>query len=130
MATRAVLIVEDNVDNLTIYCTILRHFGYEVIEATDGQAALDLARAKRPGVILMDVSIPIIDGWEVTRQLKADPVTADIPIIALTAHALASDREKAKAVGCDEYIPKPAEPQAVVAAVKRFLGEPLRSPAS
>jgi len=80
---------------------------------------------ERPGVILMDVSIPKIDGWETTRRLKGDPDTADIPIIALTAHALASDRAKAKEVGCDEYIAKPALPGVVLEAVRARLGNPI-----
>jgi CheY-like chemotaxis protein len=118
-----VLIVEDNEDNLLIYSTILRYSGFTVIEARDGQAGLDAARQDHPGLILMDVSIPIIDGWEATRRLKADPETRDIPIIALTAHALASDQQKAMEAGCDDYIPKPAEPRIVLAAVQRYLGE-------
>src|SRR5581483_172144 len=120
---RTILLVEDNEDNLLIYSTILRHFGFRVIEARDGQAGITAARNEHPGVILMDVSIPIVDGWEATRRLKADPATANIPIIALAAHALASDQQKATEVGCDGYIPKPAEPRVVLAAVMRHLGE-------
>lgn len=118
-----VLLVEDNEDNLLIYSTILRHSGFEVIEARDGQAGVDSAKRDQPGVILMDVSIPVIDGLEATRQIKADPATKHIPIIALTAHALASDERKAIDAGCDAYISKPAEPRVVLDAVKRFLGE-------
>jgi CheY-like chemotaxis protein len=118
-----VLIVEDNEDNLLIYSTILRYSGFTVIEARDGQAGIDAAKQDHPGLILMDVSIPILDGWEATRRLKADPATRDIPIIALTAHALASDQQKAVDAGCDDYIPKPAEPRVVLAAVQRYLGE-------
>lgn len=119
----SVLLVEDNEDNLVIYSTILRHSGFKVLEARDGQAGIDTARKEHPGLILMDVSIPIIDGWEATRQLKADPDTASIPIIALTAHALASDQQKAAEAGCDGYIAKPAEPRVVLAAVQRYLGK-------
>ena len=119
-----VLLVEDNDDNLRIYSTILTYSGYQVIEATDGEAGLLAARTKRPDLILMDVSIPKIDGWEVTRMLKADPLTASIPIIALTAHALATDRERANEIGFDGYIPKPAEPRLVLAEVERRLGKP------
>lgn len=121
---KTVLLVEDNEDNLVIYSTILRHAGFEVIEARDGQAGIDTAKERHPALILMDVSIPIVDGWEATRRLKADPATADIPIIALTAHALASDQRKAVEAGCDGYIAKPAEPRVVAATVKRHLGEP------
>ena len=118
---RTILLVEDNEDNLVIYSTILRHAGFDVLEATDGQAGIDIATRELPALILMDVSIPIIDGWEATRRLKADPKTSRIPIIALTAHALTSDRQKAREAGCDGYIAKPAEPRVVLAAVKQHL---------
>ena len=125
MATngKTVLLVEDNEDNRIVYSTILRHFGYAVSEALNGEEGIAKARSERPDLILMDISIPIIDGWEATQVLKHDPVTRDIPIIALTAHALASDREKAMEVGCDGYLAKPCEPRAVVAEVQRFLGK-------
>jgi CheY-like chemotaxis protein len=98
-----------------------------VLEAGDGEQAIEMAREHQPGLILMDVSIPKIDGWEATRRLKADPLTAHIPVIALTAHALASDREKAAAAGCDGYIPKPAQPQEVLQEVqKRLTSQPVR----
>jgi two-component system, cell cycle response regulator DivK len=118
-----VLLVEDNEDNLLIYSTILRHSGFTVLEARDGQAGIDTAKRDLPGLILMDVSIPLIDGLEATRRLKQDETTKHIPIIALTAHALASDQQKAIEAGCDAYISKPAEPRIVLAAVKRYLGE-------
>ena len=120
---QTLLLVEDNEDNRIIYCTVLRHLGYEVIEAQDGVRAVELARSVQPDLILMDISIPVIDGWEATQVLKHDPDTRNIPIIALTAHALASDREKAMEVGCDGYLAKPCEPRAVVAEVQRFLGK-------
>lgn len=120
---RTILLVEDNEDNLLIYSTILRHFGFEVIEARDGCAGVESARRYDPDLILMDVSIPLMDGWEATRRLKADAHTAHIPIIALTAHALASDQQKAVEAGCDGYIAKPAEPRVVLAAVRNQLGE-------
>jgi CheY-like chemotaxis protein len=118
-----VLLVEDNDDNLRIYSTILTYAGYHVLEAADGEAGLESARSDQPDLILMDVSIPKIDGWEVTRILKADPATSGIPIIALTAHALASDRDRATEIGFDGYIPKPAEPRLVLAEVERRLGK-------
>ncbi|HYD53722.1 MAG TPA: response regulator [Gemmatimonadaceae bacterium] len=124
MPSPIVLLVEDNEDNLTIYATILTHAGYRVIEAKDGEAALAAAREHRPEMILMDVSIPKIDGWEATRLLKADPRTSGIPIVALTAHALESDRLMAQQVGCDGYIPKPAEPRLVLEEVRRWVGSP------
>ena len=122
-ASKTVLLVEDNEDNRTVYRTILEHFGYQVIEARNGEDGIRMARESHPDLILMDISIPIIDGWEATQVLKHDPETSNIPIIALTAHALASDREKAMEVGCDGYLAKPCEPRAVVAEVQRFLGK-------
>ena len=119
---KTVLLVEDNEDNRIVYSTILRHFGYKVTEALNGEEGISKARSEHPDLILMDISIPIIDGWEATQVLKHDPLTRHIPIIALTAHALASDREKAMEVGCDGYLAKPCEPRAVVAEVQRFLG--------
>jgi CheY-like chemotaxis protein len=121
---KTVLLVEDNEDNRIVYSTILRHFGYRVMEALNGEEGIATARTERPDLILMDISIPIIDGWEATQVLKHDPETRQIPIIALTAHALASDRERAMQVGCDGYLAKPCEPRAVVAEVQRFLGHP------
>lgn len=121
---KLVLLVEDNEDNRIVYSTILKHFGYSVIEALNGEEGIAKARAQQPDLVLMDISIPVIDGWEATQVLKHDPATRHIPIIALTAHALASDREKAMEVGCDGYLAKPCEPRAVVAEVQRFLGRP------
>jgi CheY-like chemotaxis protein len=119
---KRVLLVEDNEDNRTVYRTILEHFGYEVIEARNGQDGIQMAREDSPDLILMDISIPVIDGWEATKMLKADEATSHIPIIALTAHALATDRAKAEEVGCDGYLAKPCEPRRVVAEVERFIG--------
>ena len=116
-----ILLVEDNEDNRIIYSTALRHVGYEVVEAHDGVQAVALAHIERPALILMDISIPEIDGWEATRLLRKDPATASIPIIALTAHALADDRERAVAVGFTSYLAKPVEPRVVVAEVRRVL---------
>lgn len=124
MAEPTILLVEDNEDNLRIYSTILTYSGYRVLEATDGEAGLMAARESQPDLILMDVSIPKIDGWEVTRMLKEDPSTANIPVIALTAHALATDRERAQRIGFDGYISKPAEPRFVLAEVERRVGKP------
>ncbi len=116
-----VLLVEDNEDNQFVYRTILEHFNYRVIVAGDGEEGVRQAREVLPDVILMDVSIPVIDGLEATRILKADPSTAAIPIVALTAHALAEDRRRASEAGCDSYLSKPAEPKKVLAEVKRML---------
>lgn len=126
MAT--ILLVEDNVDNRLIYRTILEFSGYQVVEAHDGEMGVRLARENVPDLILMDVSIPLLNGWEATKILKADPTTRHIPIIALTAHALASDREQSMAVGCDGYLAKPVEPRRVVETVQEFLQRDAQSP--
>jgi len=119
---KRVLLVEDNEDNRTIYSTVLRYLGYEVIEAEDGLRAIALARSEHPDLILMDISIPGMDGWEATKVLRQDPATRTIPIVALTAHALADDRKRATEVGFSSYLAKPIEPNAVVAEVRRWLG--------
>ena len=118
-----ILIVEDNLDNLSIYTTILRFHGFEVMSAGDGVTALNMVRTSRPDLILMDIAIPVVDGWEVTRRLKDDPATAQIPIIVLTAHALSSDRDRAYMEGADGYISKPADPSAVVNEIRRILSK-------
>jgi two-component system cell cycle response regulator DivK len=121
--SRTILLVEDHEDNRIVYRTMLEHFGYTVLLAGDGAEGVRLARERRPDLILMDVSIPVMDGWEATRTLKADPATGKIPIIALTAHALAADRQRADEVGCDGYLAKPVEPRRVLEEVRRFLGD-------
>jgi two-component system, cell cycle response regulator DivK len=118
---RTVLIVEDNEDNRIVYSTILRHHGFRVSEALDGEEGISKARDELPDIILMDISIPVIDGWEVTQTLKRDDLTRHIPVVALTAHAMPGDRERAIAVGCDGYLAKPCEPRAVLAEVNRLL---------
>ena len=117
-----ILLVEDNEMNRDMLSRRLLRRGYELVFAVDGQAAVEMALGESPRLILMDMGLPVVDGWEATRRIKADPRTSAIPIIALTAHALASDREKAMEVGCDGYLAKPCEPRAVVAEVERFLG--------
>ncbi|HWK90589.1 MAG TPA: response regulator [Longimicrobium sp.] len=119
--TATILLVEDNEDNRTIYSTILRHFGHEVVEAANGEDGIRLAHERNPAVILMDVAMPGIDGWEATRRLKAHPHTAKIPVIALTAHAMAEDRQRAADAGCESYLSKPVEPRRVVEEVQRLL---------
>lgn len=120
--SRTILLVEDHEDNRIVYRTILEHVGYTVLLAGDGVEGVRLAREQKPDLILMDVSIPLMDGWTATSVLKADPETASIPIVALTAHALAGDRERALEVGCDGYLAKPVEPRRVLEEVRRFLG--------
>ncbi len=123
MTPKTVLIVEDNEDNRIVYATILQHRGYRVLEARNGEDGVRIARESRPDLILMDISVPIINGWKATEILKGDPDTDHIPVIALTAHALAEDRETAKSVGCDGYLAKPCEPRTVMAEVERFIGK-------
>jgi two-component system cell cycle response regulator DivK len=107
MAT--ILIVEDNEMNRNMLSRRLIRRGHEVTMAVDGQEGIDMARAEKPDLILMDMSLPQVDGWEATKQLKADDTTASIPVIALTAHAMAGDREKAIEGGFDEYETKPVD---------------------
>jgi two-component system, cell cycle response regulator DivK len=117
-----VLYVEDNDDNvymLKMRLELLEDF--EVVTAEDGEKGCDMARSERPDIILMDLEMPVVDGWEATRRLKADPQTRDIPIIALSAHALAGEREKALAAGCDEFDTKPIEFERLLATLRRVL---------
>src|SRR5262245_51703523 len=100
---------------------MLTHAGFRVIEAADGQAALQAVASANPDLILMDLSIPGIDGWECTRRLKADDKTRTIPILALTAHAMRGDEERALAAGCDGYLAKPISPKKVVEEVRKYL---------
>jgi CheY-like chemotaxis protein len=104
-----ILLVEDNEMNRDMLSRRLIRRGYEVIIAVDGEGGLAMALTEAPDVILMDMSLPILDGWEATRRLKADPATWHIPVIGLTAHAMSSDRDKALEAGCDEYDTKPVE---------------------
>jgi two-component system, cell cycle response regulator DivK len=122
MAPRTVLLVEDNEDNRVIYAMMLTHSGYHVLEADNGGDGVRMAREHAPDVILMDISIPVIDGWAATRMLKGDPATAQIPVIALTAHALEEHRRHAASAGCDGYLCKPCEPGMVLQEVQRFIG--------
>ncbi len=104
-----ILYVEDNEDNVYMLSRRLRRNGHEVIVAADGEQGLAMARAEAPALILMDLRLPAMDGWEATRRLKATPETRDIPIIALSAHVMAGDKEKALAAGCDDYDTKPVD---------------------
>jgi len=116
-----ILLVEDNEMNRDMLSRRLSRRGYEVLVAVDGEQGRQLAQAKLPDLILMDMSLPIIDGWEVTRQLKTADETKTIPIIALTAHAMAGDREKALSVGCDDYDTKPVEFPRLMGKIKALL---------
>ena len=116
-----ILLVEDNEMNRDMLSRRLSRRGYEVVIAEDGERGVALAAAERPDLILMDLSLPILDGWEATRRLKADPETRPIPVIALTAHAMASDREKVLAAGCDDYDTKPVELPRLLDKMQRLL---------
>jgi CheY-like chemotaxis protein len=104
-----ILLVEDNEMNRDMLSRRLIRNGHTVLMAADGQAAIDMARGEAPEIVLMDLSLPVIDGWEATRRLRADPATAALPVIALTSHAMAGDRERALAAGCDDYDTKPVD---------------------
>ena len=117
-----VLYVEDNDDNVYMLKMRLELLDdFEVVTAEDGEKGCAMALAERPDIILMDLEMPLVDGWEATRRLKADPQTRDIPVIALSAHALAGAREKALAAGCDEFDTKPVEFDRLVATMRRLL---------
>lgn len=118
-----ILIVEDNEMNLDMLSRRLERRGYEVLIATDGATGVTMAKKDKPDLILMDMSLPVMDGWEATRQIKADDNMKAIPVIALTAHAIAGDREKAIAAGCDEYESKPVKFPRLLAKIQEFLGE-------
>ena len=116
-----ILVVEDNEWSRDILGRRLARRGYQVLVAADGRRGMLLAQSQRPDLILMDMSLPEIDGWEATRRLKADPETRAIPIVALTAHAMASDRKKAMDAGCDDYHTKPVDFERLMRALKSLL---------
>jgi CheY-like chemotaxis protein len=118
-----ILIVEDNEMNLDMLSRRLERRGYETIAATDGLRGVELALAERPDLILMDMRLPGLDGWEATRRIKVNSETSKIPIIALTAHAIAGDREKALESGCDEYEAKPIDFPRLLTKIKALLNE-------
>lgn len=117
------LLVEDNEMNRDMLSRRLQRRGYEVVTAVDGQVGVAMALSETPDLILMDMSLPVLDGWEATRQLKSGPETQTIPVIALTAHAMSGDREKAMAAGCDDYDTKPIEFPRLLGKIKILLGE-------
>ena len=117
-----ILIVEDNEMNRDMLTRRLERRGYEVLNAVDGGQGVEIARSERPDLVLMDMSLPVLDGWEATRQLRATPETQSIPVIALTAHAMSDDRDKALAAGCDDYDTKPVELPRLLAKIEALLG--------
>jgi two-component system cell cycle response regulator DivK len=120
--SQRVLVVEDDEDNRRIVTKILTLDGYEVAEAVDGQQALTMTREWHPDLILLDLGLPGVNGWEVVKQLKADQELRAIPTVALTAFAMRGDEEQARAAGCDDYLPKPARPAEIREIVHKYLG--------
>jgi two-component system, cell cycle response regulator DivK len=118
---RVVLVVDDFEDNRDMYAVYLTHSGYDVLEAADGQEAVEVARQRVPDVIVMDLTLPIMDGWEATRRLKADGRTRHIPIIMLTGHAVAGQSRDARDAGCDAFLAKPCLPDLLVGKVQELL---------
>ena len=118
---RTVLIVEDSEDDRVFLRAVLEHGGYAVIEATDGEAAVRTARQERPDAVIVDIQLPGIDGWETSRRIKADPLTARIPVLALSLFEI--ERERMKVSRCDAYMPKPVTPQQLIGAVESMLGK-------
>ncbi|MDH3600225.1 MAG: response regulator [Candidatus Tectomicrobia bacterium] len=116
-----ILLVEDNEMNREMLARRLQRHGYQVVIAVDGDQGVQLAQAEAPDLILMDMRLPVLDGWEATRQLKALPATQAIPIIALTAHAMSGDRAKAMEAGCDDYDTKPVEFPRLLERIQAFL---------
>ena len=116
-----ILLVEDNETNRKMLSRRLVKRGYDVVLAVDGESGLAMAESEAPDLILMDMSLPILDGWEATRRLKAAPATRHIPVIALTAHAMSSDRDKAFAVGCNDYDTKPIELDRLLEKIEALL---------
>ena len=119
--SRRILVVEDTEDNRQIIRDLLSSVGYELIEAVDGASGVALAQKERPDLILMDIQLPEIDGYEATRQIRAIPELAKVPIIAVTSYALSGDEAKARAAGCDGYVAKPFSPRQLLAKIREFL---------
>ena len=116
-----ILLVEDNEMNRDMLSRRLQRKGYEVVLAVDGQSGVEMTKTEAPDLVLMDMSLPVLDGWEATRRLKADAATHHIPVIALTAHAMSSDREKALEAGCDDYDTKPVELARLLGKIEALL---------
>ena len=119
--TKRILVIEDTEDNRRILRDLLTNAGFDVLEATDGEKGVGAAASEHPDLILMDIQLPVIDGYEATRRIKAAPSSKDIPIIAVTSYALSGDESKALAAGCDGYIAKPFSPRQLLAKIHAFL---------
>lgn len=116
-----ILVVEDNHDNMTLIVDVLSSLDHIVLQASDGVTGLEMAQAEKPDLVLMDLSLPRMDGWEATRQIKANPDIQQTPVIALTAHAMIGDRERALEAGCDDYITKPINLSILISKLEQYL---------
>jgi two-component system, cell cycle response regulator DivK len=119
--SKRILVVEDQADNRRILHDLLTSAGYEIIQAENGEEAVSAAARERPDLILMDIQLPLLDGYEATRRIKADPALRAIPIIVVTSYALSGDESKAKAAGCDAYVTKPYSPRALLAKIREYV---------
>ena len=123
--SKRILVVEDQEDLRGVLRTLLTGSGYEMLEAADGQAGVEKATAERPDLILMDIQMPLLDGYEATRQIKADAELAATPIIAISSFAMKGDEEKARSAGCDHYVTKPYSPMQLLRVIRGFLDDKL-----
>src|ERR1700690_245858 len=119
--TKRILVIEDQADNLQILRDLLTNEGYQIIEAKDGVTGVKAAAAEHPDLILMDIQLPVLDGYEATRRIKADPALRAIPIIVVTSYSLSGDEDKARAAGCDAYLTKPYIPKLLLAKIREYL---------
>ena len=120
---KKILVIEDNEQNMYLTTILLEKSGFDVVKARDGQAGLELAALENPALILLDIQLPVMDGYEVARQLKQKEKTAGLPIVAVTSYAMTGDREKILATGCEGYIEKPINPDTFIDQVRKFLSE-------
>jgi len=121
--TRCILVVEDQEDNRQILRDLLDSANFEMIEAENGEEALVAVAKRRPDLILMDIQLPILDGYEVTRRIRAEPAMRSVPIIAVTSYALSGDEAKARQAGCDDYVTKPYSPRQLLAKIREYLAD-------
>jgi two-component system, cell cycle response regulator DivK len=119
--SKRILVVEDQLDNRQIIRDMLAPTGYEITEVGNGEEALAAIAKQRPDLVLMDIQLPVMDGYEATRRIKADPALRSIPIIAVTSYALSGEETKARSAGCDEYVPKPFSPRQLLAKIRHYL---------
>ena len=119
--SKRILVVEDEEDNRRIMRDLLTSVGYEIIEAVTGEEGVKAAETQLPDLILMDIQLPVMDGYEATRRIKANPLLCSIPIIAVTSYALSGDEAKARAAGCNDFVPKPYSPRLLLAKIREFL---------